>query len=470
MSDIWIRLFQFFALMIIIYMSFTALSYVVLFLLSLRKVLREGRLDKKETLEDLAISESTIPVSIIVPAYNEEIGVISTVRSLLTLQYPQYEIIVVDDGSKDQTLSKLIDEYGLVVVDHAIRKHIDTKPILKVYKSPIFPNLVVISKENGGKADALNSGINLANYPFFCAIDGDSILEQDALLKAMKPVLAADGKIIAVGGSIRVANGTTIARSKIEVIDLSSKPLVIMQIVEYFRAFLIGRLGFSRFNQLLIISGAFGVFRKDKVIHIGGYQEGTVGEDMELIVRLQRMIREEKLADQIEYIPDPVCWTEAPESFNDLRSQRVRWQTGLAETLYKHRKMFFNPRFGTIGFVTFPYFLFVELLGAVFEFMGYLLIIFGLLFDFLDPAVVFTLFLVTVMYGSFVSSLAVLMEEMTMHKYPKASHLVKLFFWSLTESFWYRPIMVIWRIEGLIVFFTKKAEWGQMQRKGISTD
>lgn len=449
-------------------MSFTALSYIVLFLLSLRKVRREGKLDKKEIFEDLAISESTIPVSIIVPAYNEEIGVISTVRSLLTLQYPQYEIIVVDDGSKDETLSKLIGEYGLELVDHAIRKHIDTKPIRKVYKSPIFPNLVVISKENGGKADALNSGINLASYPFFCAIDGDSILEQDALLKAMKPVLAAEGKIIAVGGSIRVANGTTISRSKIEAIELSDKPLVVMQIVEYFRAFLIGRLGFSRFNQLLIISGAFGVFRKDKVVHVGGYQEGTIGEDMELIVRLHRMIREEKLADRIEYIPDPVCWTEAPESFNVLRSQRIRWQTGLAETLVKHRKMLFNPRYGTIGFFTLPYFLFVELFGAVFEFIGYLLIIFGLLFDFLDHEVVFTIFMVTVMYGSFISSLAVLLEEMTMHKYPKVSHLLKLFGWSLTESFWYRPIMVIWRIEGLIGAFTKKTEWGQMQRKGIS--
>ena len=468
MHDFWIKLFQLLSLLIIFYMSFTALSYIVLFLFSLRKVRREGKLDKKEALEDLAISESTIPVSIIVPAYNEEIGVISTVRSLLTLQYPQYEIIVVDDGSKDHTLPKLIGEYGLEVVDHAIRKHIDTKAIRKVYKSSIFPNLVVISKENGGKADALNSGINLASYPFFCAIDGDSILEQDALLKAMKPVLAADGKIIAVGGSIRVANGTTISRSKIEVIELSDKPLVVMQIVEYFRAFLIGRLGFSRFNQLLIISGAFGVFRKDKVIHIGGYQEETIGEDMELIVRLHRMIREEKLSDRIEYIPDPVCWTEAPESFDVLRSQRIRWQTGLAETLLKHRKMLFNPRYGTIGFFTLPYFLFVELFGAVFEFMGYLLIIFGLLFDFLDPEVVFIIFLVSVMYGSFISSLAVLLEEMTMHKYPKVSHLLKLFCWSLTESFWYRPIMVIWRIEGLIGAFTKKTEWGQMQRKGIS--
>ncbi|MFC6041302.1 glycosyltransferase [Paenisporosarcina macmurdoensis] len=469
MTNIWNWMFGFLSILVVFYMTFTALSYIILFLLSFRKVSREGKLDKKEMLEDLANSETTIPVSIIVPAYNEEIGIISTVRSLLTLQYPQFEIIVVDDGSKDQTLAKLIEAYGLEVIDYAIRKHVETMPIHVVYKSTIFPNLVVVSKENGGKADALNSGINLSNFPYFCAIDGDSILEQDALLKAMKPVLAADGNIIAVGGSIRIANGTTISRSKVEVIELPNKPLVIMQIVEYFRAFLIGRLGFSRFNQLLIVSGAFGVFRKDKVIHVGGYHEGTVGEDMELIVRLHRMIREEKLSDRIEYIPDPVCWTEAPESLNVLRLQRIRWQRGLAETIYNHRKMLFNPKYGSVGLLTLPYFFFVELLGAVFEFTGFLLIVGGLLFDFLDPTVVFIIFLVTVIYGSFISSLAVLLEEMTMHKYPKVSHLMKLFFWSLTESFWYRPILVIWRLEGLIAFFTKKSEWGQMQRKGISS-
>lgn len=470
MANAGIWLFQFLSILVIIYMSFTALSYIVLFLLSFRKVSREGKLDKKETLEDLAVSESTTPVSIIVPAYNEEVGVVSTVRSLLTLQYPQFEVIVVDDGSNDQTIPKLIEAYHLELVDYAVRKHLDTMPIQAVYKSLVFPNLVVISKENGGKADALNSGINLSNYPYFCAIDGDSILEQDALLKAMKPILASDGRIIAVGGSIRIANGLTIARSKIESIEIPNKPLVIMQIVEYFRAFLIGRLGFSRFNQLLIVSGAFGVFRKDKVLKVGGYRVGTVGEDMELIVRLHRMIREEKLDDRIEYIPDPVCWTEAPESFDVLRSQRIRWQRGLAETIQSHRKMLFNPKYGSVGLLTMPYFFLVELLGAVFELLGYFLIVGGLLFNFLDPTIVFTIFLVTVIYGSFISSLSVLLEEMTMHKYPKVSHLFKLFFWSLTDSFWYRPILVIWRVQGLIAFLTKKSEWGKMERKGISSE
>ncbi len=470
MNSAGIWLFQFLTALIIFYMSFTAISYIFLFLLSFRKVSREGKLDKKETLEDIAISENTTPVSIIVPAYNEEVGVVSTVRSLLSLQYPQYEVIVVDDGSTDQTMPKLIKAYHLEPVDYAVRKHLNTKPIHAVYKSMVFPNLSVLSKENGGKADALNSGINLSSYPYFCAIDGDSILEQDALLKAMKPILASQGKIIGVGGSIRIANGISINRSKIESIDIPNKPLVIMQIIEYFRAFLIGRLGFSRFNQLLIVSGAFGIFRKDKVVHVGGYLQGTVGEDMELIVKLHRNIRDEKSDDRIEYIPDPVCWTEAPESFRELRLQRIRWQRGLAETIYHHKKMFFNPKYGSIGLLTMPYYFFVELLGALFEFLGYILIFGGLLFDFLDPTIVFVIFLVTVIYGSFISSLSVLLEEMTMHKYPKVSHLIKLFCWSLTDSFWYRPMLVIWRLEGLLAFIFKKSEWGNMNRKGISSE
>lgn len=452
-------------------MSVTASSYIILFLLSLKNVLREGKLIKTESLEDIAISERTFPVSIIVPAYNEVVGVVSTVRSLLALNYPQYEIIVVDDGSTDDTLAKLIEELKLEQVDLAIRKHMNTQPIRATYKSSIYSLVTVVSKDNGGKADALNCGINVSKYPYFCAIDGDSILENDALLKVMKPVIDSEGKTIAVGGSVRVANGTTISRSKVETINLPKNPLVIMQIIEYFRAFLIGRLGFTKINQLLIISGAFGLFHKPTVIRSGGYKVATVGEDMELIVRLHRMIKEENLDLQLKYIPDPVCWTEAPDTIKVLKSQRVRWQRGLAETLFAHKKMFLNPKYGLIGFVAFPYFFMVELLGAVVEITGFILIVGGILFGFLDPYVIGIILLVTILYGSFISSLSVLLEELTMFKYPKVSHLISLFFWAITESFWFRPLMVMWRLEGLIKSFRRKeAEWGKMDRKGISSD
>lgn len=461
--------FQFLAYAVIAYMLFSSLSYLGFFLLAFGKVKREDKLDRRESTEDLLGNQNAFPVSILVPAYNEEVGVTSTVRSLLALEYPEKEIIVIDDGSKDRTSERMIEEFQMKQVPFAVRLHIETAEIIATYQSSIFPYIRLIKKANGGKADALNAGINLAAYPYFCAIDGDSILENDGLLKTMKPIIESDGQIIVVGGSVRIANGSTISRSKVEAIDLPKSPVVLMQIVEYFRAFLIGRLALSHLNILLIISGAFGVFNKERVIQAGGYNKNTVGEDMELIVRLHRLLREEKSRQRIEYIPDPVCWTEAPESLGVLRSQRIRWQRGLFETLWSHRKMMMNPKYGSIGLFSMPYFLLVELLGAVFEFVGYFLIFGGFFFSLIDTYTASILFMVTIFYGSLISALAVLLEELTLHKYPKASHLVRLYLWALTETFWYRPLMVLWRVQGIFATFRKKAHWGDMKRKGIST-
>lgn len=454
---------------VIAYMLFSSLSYLGLFMLAFRKVKKEDKLDRRESTEDFLRNQYTYPVSILVPAYNEEVGVVSTVRSLLALEYPEKEVIVIDDGSKDKTANRMIEEFQMTRVPFAVRTHIQTAQIDSIYQSTIFPYIRLIKKANGGKADALNAGINLSSYPYFCAIDGDSILENDGLLKTMKPIIESDGQIIVTGGSVRIANGSTISRSKVEVIGLPRHPIVLMQIIEYFRAFLIGRLALSHLNVLLIVSGAFGVFNKERVIQAGGYNKNTVGEDMELVVRLHRLLREEKSKQRIEYIPDPVCWTEAPESLEVLRSQRIRWQRGLFETLWTHKKMMLNPKYGAIGLFSMPYFLFIELLGAGFELVGYFIIIGGFFFSLVDPGIAGVLFLVTVFYGSLISALAVLLEELTLHKYPKVSHLMRLYFWALTETFWYRPLMVIWRVQGIFAAFQRKAQWGDMKRKGISS-
>lgn len=454
---------------VIAYMLFSSLSYLGLFMLAFRKVRREDQLDRRESTEDFLRNQNTYPVSILVPAYNEEVGVVSTVRSLLALEYPEKEVIVIDDGSKDKTADRMIDEFKMTRVPFAVRTHIETAQVDSIYQSSIFPYIRLIKKANGGKADALNAGINLSSFPYFCAIDGDSILENDGLLKTMKPIIESDGQIIATGGSVRIANGSTISRSTVEVIDLPRNPVVLLQIVEYFRAFLIGRLALSHLNVLLIVSGAFGVFNKERVIQAGGYNKHTVGEDMELVVRLHRLLREQKSKQRIEYIPDPVCWTEAPESLEVLRSQRIRWQRGLFETLWTHKKMMGNPKYGAIGLFSMPYFLFIELFGAVFELVGYFIIFGGFFFSLVDPNVAGILFLVTIFYGSLISALAVLLEELTLHRYPRVSHLMHLYFWALTEAFWYRPLMVIWRVQGIFAVFQKKAHWGDMKRKGIST-
>ncbi len=452
---------------IIGYMIAASSIYILLFLVAGPKVNREKKLNRREQIEELSISKDTYPISVLVPAYNEEAGVVGTVRSLLGLNYPQYEIVVVNDGSTDQTSEKLFKHFQMEPIDLAIRRYFKTGEITKAYRSALHPNLFLIEKENGGKADALNAGINFSHYPYFAAIDGDSILEQDALLKTMKPIIDSSGRVTATGGTVRIANGCKINRGVVEEITLPRRPIEIMQIIEYFRAFLIGRLGFSRINILLIISGAFGVFEKSRVIKVGGYNTNTVGEDMELIVRLHRSIKDEKSDQRIEYIQDPVCWTEAPSDVASLKGQRIRWQRGLAETLWTHRGMLFNPKYKGIGMFSYPYYLFIELLSAVIEVTGYFIIIAGLLFSFINTDIALVMLLVMVLYGSLLSSLAVLLEEWTYHKYPSVGSIVVLYLYALTETFWYRILNNFWRITGLINAFRKKSSWGNMERKGM---
>lgn len=455
---------------IIFYMIAAGTVYLMLFLIASPRISKEKKLNRHEQIEEMSINKDTYPISILVPAYNEEAGVVSTVRSLLSLNYPQYEVIVVNDGSTDLTSQKVIAQFEMEPIDLAIRTYFKTGEIQRAYRSTLHPELFLIEKVNGGKADALNAGINFSRYPYFSAIDGDSILEQDALLKTMKPIIDSAGLVTATGGTVRIANGCKINKGVVEQISLPRRPLEIMQIVEYFRAFLIGRLGFSRANILLIISGAFGVFEKSRVIKVGGYKTDTVGEDMELIVRLHRSIKDEKSKQRIEYIQDPVCWTEAPSTIASLRAQRIRWQRGLAETLWTHRKMLFNPKYKGIGLFSVPYYMFIEMLSAVFEVIGYFIIIGGLAFSFIDPDIAFVMLLVMVLYGSLLSALAVLLEEWTYHKYPTVKSILILYAYALTETFWYRILMNAWRVQGLFHAFKKKSVWGNMERKGVFSE
>ncbi|WJE14233.1 glycosyltransferase [Halobacillus sp. ACCC02827] len=457
------------AVFVILYMVIVAILYGVLFLLAGPKIKKEKELNREELIEDTAVNTDTFPLSVLVPAYNEEVGILNTVESMLALHYPQYEVIVIDDGSKDRTAEKMIHTFEMEPFNLATRRHFQTKDVTAGYQSTLYPHVYLLRKENGGKADALNAGINFSKYPYFAAIDGDSLLDRDALLKTMKPIIDSNGEVTATGGTVRIANGSLIVKSVVEKIGLAREPMVRMQIIEYFRAFLIGRLGLSRLNILLIISGAFGVFEKKRVIKAGGYDTNTVGEDMELIVRMHRTIKEENSKQRIEYIQDPVCWTEAPSTISSLRAQRKRWQRGLAETIWKHRDMLFNPKYKGIGMFSLPYYLFVELLSAVFELLGYAIIVIGLIFSFISIEVSIAMGLLTIFYGSMLSSLAVLLEEWTYHKYPDLKSVVVLFLYALTESFWYRPMLVWWRVAGLYqAIRKKKGSWGDMNRKGLS--
>ncbi|QTC40181.1 glycosyltransferase family 2 protein [Bacillus sp. V3] len=453
--------------MVLGYMVLVISFYSLLLLISFVQLRKTYQLDEREPYEELLHLHQTKPVSILVPAYNESVGIMATVRSLLSIEYPEYEIIIVNDGSTDDSLEKLIESFQLVKIKWVIRRQLDTKQVKGVYQSRIYKNLLVVDKENGGKADALNAGINVSNYPYFCSIDGDSVLERTAFLKVMKPIIESDGEVIASGGSIRIANGCEIESGEIVKVGLSRSPIVVMQVIEYLRAFLMGRIGLSRHNLLLIVSGAFGVFSKRWVVEAGGYSH-TVGEDMELVVRLHRYVKEQKADKKIVYVPDPVSWTEAPESLKYLRRQRRRWHRGLFESLWIHRRLIFNPKYGSIGMVSIPYFLIIEFLGPVVELMGYLVMLLSIFFGGVYLEFAILLFLLSVLYGSILSMASVLLEEWTIRKYPKASDIIRLFFYSLTETLWYRPLTVLWRCEGILDVLRRKTGWGEMARKGVS--
>lgn len=441
--------------------------YGGMLLLSLYQIRKNYQLNDIEPYEDLLQSEYTKPVSILVPAYNESAGIYGSIRSLISIQYPEYEIIIINDGSTDDTLEKLTSKFELVKINRVVRKQLEMKQIKAIYQSKVYPNLIVLDKENGGKADALNAGINCSKYPYFCSLDGDSIIERNAFLKVLKPIIESDGDVIASGGSVRIANGCEIQDGELIRTGLSTRPLVVMQVIEYLRAFLTGRVGLSQNNLLLIVSGAFGVFSKRWVVEAGGYAH-TVGEDMELVVRLHRLVKEKKEDKKIVYVPDPVCWTEAPESIKFLRRQRKRWHRGLFDSLWKHRTLMFNPKYGSIGMFSMPYFFFIEFLGPLIELIGYILLLVSIFMGgiYLEYAILF--FLLSLIYGSIYSMAAVLLEEWSMERYPKVKHFAILFFVSLTETLWYRPLTVLWRVEGMYEMLVGKKGWGEMVRKGVS--
>jgi cellulose synthase/poly-beta-1,6-N-acetylglucosamine synthase-like glycosyltransferase len=403
-------------------------------------------------------------ISIIVPAYNEAATIVSSVRSLLQLTYSDYEIIVVNDGSKDETLRVLREAFHLQPFPEAYAHDLLTKPIRAVYRSVLYPNVCVVDKDNGGKADSLNAGINVSTAPLFCCIDADSILSQDSLYRVVQPFLL-DHRTIAAGGTIRVANGCQVEQGLLKSVGLPSNFLALLQLVEYLRAFLAGRQGWSPLNAMLIISGAFGLFRKEAVLKVGGYRTDTVGEDMELVVRLHHHYRLAGLPYRITYVPDPVCWTEVPEDLRTLKNQRIRWQRGLCESLWWHWKLCCHPNSGTVGWLAFPFMVVFEWFGPAFEVLGYVLLFVGFLLGLVSWQVWLVTTSVAVGLGIALSLSAILMEEMTFHAYQRPSDFWRLLAVAVLENFGYRQLNAYWKLVGLVRWLRgTKAEWGNMIR------
>ncbi len=405
------------------------------------------------------------PISILVPAYNEQATIETSVRSLMQLEYEEYEIIVVNDGSEDETLGVLKRAFSLTLFPEDYQHRLPTKTIRKVYRSAVHPNLRVIDKENGGKADALNAGINYSRYDLFCAIDADSILQRDSLRRIVQPFLD-DPSTVAGGGTVRIANGCTVSGGYILEAGLPRSILALFQIVEYLRAFLFGRLGWSSLNALLVISGAFGVFQKESVVAVGGYRADTVGEDMELVVRLHRHLRLDRKKYRIAFIPEPICWTEAPEDLKTLRNQRIRWHRGLSESLTKNWNLLFHPRSGMVGFLAFPFMVIFEWLGAAIEVVGYVFMVVGFALGIISMQAMVAFMLASIGLGILLSVCALFLEEVGFHIYPKFRQVFILILALLGENLGYRQLNSVWRVGGLIRWaFGAKGHWGEMKRK-----
>jgi cellulose synthase/poly-beta-1,6-N-acetylglucosamine synthase-like glycosyltransferase len=420
----------------------------------------------------LASSEYAPSLSILAPAYNEAATIVENVRSLLNIYYNHFEVIIINDGSKDDSLQKLIDVYDLMQVPYFTEQLIATKPIRGIYKSrnPVYKKLVVVDKVNGGKADALNVGINIAQNKYVVCIDVDCILEQDAMLKLTKPFLEnADKRVIATGGVVRIANSCEVEDGKIVKVNLPKQFLPRMQTLEYIRAFLLGRMAWSRMDGLLLISGAFGAFDREIVINVGGYNHETVGEDMELVVRMRRYMEEQGLPYEVAYIPDPLCWTEAPASFKILGRQRNRWTRGTLETLRMHRKMFFNPKYGVLGWVSYPYWFFFEFLAPLIEFTGFIGFCIFAYLGLMDWPFFFALLPFIYTFAALFSVFAILMEVMTYNQYKKRNEILSLMLTALIEPLLFHPFVVWAAVKGNIDLLRKKKAWGEMSRQGFAT-
>lgn len=450
---------MYFGLLNSAYLFFTAIAW--------RGITRYLRSRPYTASEEAFASPLTPGISVLVPAYNEEAGIVESVRSLLALRYPRHEVIVINDGSSDGTLTRLREEFDIVPVHRARRGSIACRPIRAIYVSRRNRALWVIDKENGGKADALNAGLDTARYPYVCAVDADALIEERALLHVAKPILDDPDLVVASGGIVRLANGCRIDHGRVLEVGLPKSRLATLQVVEYFRAFLVGRTGWSEVNALLIISGAFGLFRRSVVEAVGGYSTETVGEDMELVLRIHRYLRERGEPYRIEFVAEPVCWTEAPEDLRTLSRQRRRWQRGLGESLRRHRRMIGNPRYGAIGVLALPFHLVFEFVGPLIEILGPPAVLVWFLLGRLSVEFLIAFVILAFLLGILLSVAALALEEFSFRRHDRGREILRLLAYAVLENIGYRQLVALWRALAFVDLARGKKSWGIQRRRGI---
>jgi cellulose synthase/poly-beta-1,6-N-acetylglucosamine synthase-like glycosyltransferase len=422
-------------------------------------------------LERLQVSPFTPPISLIVPAHNEEGFIVESVRALSKLYYPELEIVVVNDGSSDNTLQQLHAAFQLRVARILHLPEIPTAPVRAIYRSDIDPRLLVLDKDSAGsKADAINAGINATSSPYVCVVDADSMLEKESLLRIMAGVFSDSHPVVAAGGIVRVLNGCQMTQGELRQVSLPRRGIEVMQVIEYLRAFLIGREAWAYFRALPIISGAFGIFRTDLVRQVKGFRPHAIGEDFDLVVRMHRLLLEQKKEYHIAFVPDPTCWTEVPSDLRSLGRQRARWHKGLIDTLWPNRDMLFRPSYGRVGCVVLPYMWLFEFLAPVIEIVGYFSIILAAILGLLGRQF-FLLFLIFgYAFATLISIGSVLLEEMTYRRYSDWREVGRLLFFCLFEHFPYRQLTMIWRLQGIWQYLRGDLAWGEIKRTQGSSE
>jgi cellulose synthase/poly-beta-1,6-N-acetylglucosamine synthase-like glycosyltransferase len=446
------------------------LVYLTMLLVALKASVAHQR--QLESLRPAWITRSplTPPITILVPAHNEEKSICVALRNLLDLDYPDLEVIAINDGSTDRTLEVVQQEFALRRVRAVYVPQAPSAPVRGLYRSNADARLIMVDKEAGGsKADAVNAGLNAATSPYVCVVDADSVLERDALLRIMLPVLTDPKRVVCVGGIVRVLNGSEIEAGRIRRVRLPRKSIEVIQVVEYLRAFLIGREAWARGNMLMIISGAFGVFRTDLVRAVGGYRSRAIGEDFDLVTRLHRHLREQGADYSIQFVPDPVCWTEVPSDLKSLARQRARWQKGLLDVLWPNKDMLFRPRYGRIGFLALPYLWLFELLAPVIELGGIVTIALAAWLGVLSRDFLVQFLLFGYAFATVISIGSVLQEELTYKRYNDWQDVARLVSYCFLEHFPYRQLHMIWRLQGLWQYLRGDLAWRPLNRQGLQS-
>ena len=454
----------------ILYFVALNVTYITFFIIAIANLRKYRHYVRVVDFEALLKTSLAKPVSLLVPAYNEERNIKESVRALLTLHYPQYEVVVINDGSVDHTLQILIEEFDLVARSRVYQRRLETKPVHGIYESRTHPNLIVVDKENGGKSDALNVGINVSQYPYFCTMDADTILEQDALLKMIRPFIDHPDTMVAVGGVIRVANNCVVDYGRVKEVNLPRNWVALAQVIEYLMSFLASRVALAEMNTVLLISGAFGLYHKGTVVEIGGYRTDTVGEDMELVVRMNKILYRKGRKYQIFFTPDPVAWTEVPSDLPSLSRQRRRWQKGLVDSLRFNAEMLFNPRYGRLGLLGMPYYLIFELGGPIVELLGYTLMLIFLLAGVLSWVWAVLFLLLSVAFGFLFTTATILVEELSFDRYRRWRDLLLLLWGGFLYNFGFRQVNAVWRLFATLEYIGGfRKFWGTVRRYGFRT-